>query len=47
MIAMSDKKLRRPPTETRPPPVNEMREMLEEYANDLRAIIDMLRKKIN
>lgn len=44
---MSDEKLRQSSKETRPPPVDEMREMLEGYANDLRAIIKGLRKKLN
>jgi hypothetical protein len=46
--AMSDEKLRQPPKETRPPLVDDkMREMLEDYANDLRAIMERLRKKLN
>jgi hypothetical protein len=44
---MAEEKRREQSKEAKPPNVEEIRRMLEDYANDLRAIIDKLRKKIN
>jgi hypothetical protein len=37
----------KPHRDKRPSRVDELRRMLEDYANDLRAIIERLRKKLN
>jgi hypothetical protein len=37
----------KPDRNTRPSRIDEIRQMLEDYANDLRAIIERLRKKLN
>jgi hypothetical protein len=45
--AMIDKEPRQPKKETKPPRLEEIRQNLEDYANDLRAFIERLRKKLN
>jgi len=46
---MIDEEPRQPKkeTEAKPPRLEEIRQNLEDYANDLRAFIERLRKKIN
>ena len=46
---MIDKEPRQPKkeTETNPPRLEEIRQNLEDYVNDLRAIIERLRQKLN
>ncbi|SFV19798.1 hypothetical protein [Bradyrhizobium arachidis] len=46
---MIDEEPRQPKkeTETKPPRLEEIRQNLEVYVNDLRAIIERLRKKLN
>jgi hypothetical protein len=46
-LGMADEQRRQQSKEVKPPNVEEIRRMLEDYANDLRAIIDRLRKKLN
>jgi hypothetical protein len=43
---MADEKRRQQSKEAKPPNVEEIRRMLKDYANDLRAIIERLRKKL-
>ena len=45
--AMTEEALRQPKKETKPPRLEEIRQNLEDYANDLRAFIERLRKKLN
>jgi hypothetical protein len=44
---MSEEEPRQSAKETKLPGLGEFRRMLEDYANDLRAIIETLRKKLN
>jgi hypothetical protein len=45
--AMIDDEPRQPKKETKPPRLEEIWQNLEDYANDLRAFIERLRKKLN
>jgi hypothetical protein len=45
--AMIDDASRQLKKETKPPRLEEIRQNLEDYANDLRAFIERLRKKLN
>jgi hypothetical protein len=45
--AMIDVEPRQPKKETKPPRLEEIWQNLEDYANDLRAFIERLRKKLN
>jgi hypothetical protein len=44
---MPEEKPHQPKMETKPPRLAEMRQNLEDYANDLRAIIEKLRRKLD
>jgi hypothetical protein len=46
-MAPTDEKPSQREEETKPPPSAEFRQMLEDYARDMRVIINKLRRKLN